>query len=65
MSSTTTYRCDSCFKELSRETRSRVTLNSGTLFWDKPYHDFDVCEECMEQILSWFGIKSKPKRKKK
>jgi uncharacterized protein YlaI len=65
MSSKTIYRCDSCHKEISIETKNRVTLNGHVLFWNKPYHNFDVCEECMEQILGWFGVKSKLKRKKK
>lgn len=61
MSSTTIYRCDVCHKEVDVKEKERICINH-MLFWEKPQYDFDVCPECMEQILSWFGLK--PKRRK-
>lgn len=55
MSSKTTYRCDSCYKDITVESKNRVTINQHTLFYDKPSYDFDVCEECLELILGFFN----------
>jgi hypothetical protein len=61
MSSTTIYRCDVCHKTVDYQTLQNIDINYHN--YRQGYHpsfNFDVCDECIGNVLYCFDIEWKP-----
>jgi hypothetical protein len=68
MSTTSITRCDSCHKVIDYDGTHRIEINRFNIDGKKPYYYWDICDECIVNILAVLGLtwkKPAPSKRKK